>query len=388
MTPDPKADRMSALLAPPPRSVALVLPLTGRVAAAGTAIRDGFMTAWYRQDAATRPEVHVYDAGTDAVEAYRRAVAEGAGVIVGPLAKDDVLAVARVADGSVPTLVLNALPDGDVPPNRFYQFALAPEDEARQVAERLVAEGRRVGVALVPMDDWGTRVYAAFESELQAGGGVVVSHQAYAAQTMDYSDLITGMLGFEESRRRYQQLAATLGSTFEFTPRRRDDVQFVFVAGQPTQGRLIRPQLKFYFAGDLPVYATSDVYDPNPSANEDLEGVAFPDAPWMISDDPTIAGIRDEAGTTFGVQNVRRRGRLYAMGFDAATLAVALRDPLALATTPLAGMSGRLSLDPYGRVRRVLDWAAIGPDGQPRALPPTAAASPANPAMPAGSSSP
>jgi outer membrane PBP1 activator LpoA protein len=380
----PGSRPMTDLITPLPKTVALVLPLTGRVGAAGTALRDGFMTAWYRTDAATRPEIRVYDAGTDAIEAYRRAVAEGAGFIVGPLAKDDVQAVARIADGTVPTLALNALPDGEPTPPRFYQFALAPEDEARQVADRLVAEGRRIGVALVPQDDWGARVVGAFQAELEAGGGAVVSRQTYPAQTMDYSEMITALLGFGESRQRYQRLAATLGTTFEFAPRRRDDVQFVFVAGQPTQGRLIRPQLKFHFAGDLPVYSTSDVFDPNPSANEDLEGVAFPDAPWMVSQDPSIAGIREEAGTTFGVQNVRRRGRLYAMGYDASTLVGALRDPLALSTNGLAGMSGRLTLDPYGRVRRTLEWATIGSDGQPRPLPPPAAAAPV--AVPAGGS--
>lgn len=373
------------LLSPPPKTVALVLPLTGRVGAAGTALRDGFMTAWNRLDAATRPEVRVYDAGTDALEAYRRAIAEGAGFVVGPLSKDDVQAVARLSDGTVPTLALNALPDAEAAPTRFYQFALAPEDEARQVAQRLVAEGRRVGAALVPQDEWGSRVLAAFENELQSGGGAIVTRRTYPAQTMDYSDMIGTLLGFDESRRRHQKLAATLGTTFEFTPRRRDDVQFVFVAGQPTQGRLIRPQLKFYFAGDLPVYATSDVFDPNPAANQDLEGVAFPDAPWMVSEDPSITAIRDEAGVAFGVQNVRRRGRLYAMGYDAAMLMGALRDPAALAATSVAGMSGRLSLDPYGRIRRTLEWASIGADGLPKPLPPAAAVAPPALLIPAGS---
>jgi outer membrane PBP1 activator LpoA protein len=199
---------------------------------------------------------------------------------------------------------------------------------------------------------------------------------------MDYSDAITTMLGFEESERRHRQLVATLGQPLEFAPRRRDDVQFVFVAGQPTQGRLIRPQLKFHFAGDLPVYSTSDVYDPNPTANEDLEGVVFPDAPWMISPDPGIAGLRDEMSTAYGVQNVRRRGRLYAMGYDAYSITVALRDPATFASVPVAGLTGRLTLGPDGRIRRSLDWAVMGPDGQPRPLPPTAAVSPTQPSTP------
>jgi outer membrane PBP1 activator LpoA protein len=361
--------------APAARTIALVLPLTGRMAAAGTALRDGFLAAWFRADAQARPELRVYDTGPGATDAYRRAVADGAGVVVGPLAKEDVQAVARIGERTVPTLALNALPDGEPVPPRFFQFALAPEDEARQVAARLVAEGRRVGVALVPAGEWGARVYGAFQAALEAGGGAVVAKQNFGPQTMDYSDLITALLGFDDSKRRHQQLVATLGMPLEFTPRRRDDVQFVFVAGQPTQGRLIRPQLKFHYAGDLPVYATSDVFDPNPSANEDLEGVSFPDAPWMISDDAAVAAVRDEV-QVLGAQNVRRRGRLYAMGYDAFGLAGQVAGFTAPA--PLDGLSGRLTLGQDGRVQRTLAWATIGPDGQPRAIVATEQASPVN----------
>lgn len=351
-----------------PPQVALVLPLTGRMEAAGTALRDGFLAAWYQQDAAARPEVRVYDSSPDAVAAYRRAVADGAAFVVGPLAKEDVQAVAQAASPDVSTLALNVLPDGVPPPQRFYQFALAPEDESRQVAERLVAEGRRVGVALVPSGEWGARVLAAFEAGMRAGGGNVVASRFFPNGMTDFSELITGVLGFDDSRRRHRQLVAALGTTLEFAPRRRDDLQYVFVAGQPVQGRLIRPQLKFHYAGDLPVYAISDVFDPNPAANEDLEGVTFADTPWMIAQDPAVASVRDSLMQLWP-QNVRRRGRLYAMGFDAYRLVAELKEPGVALSEPIAGMTGRLTVDADGRVRRGLEWATIGADGQPRALP-------------------
>ena len=41
-----------------------------------------------------------------------------------------------------PILALNFLPADRPAPEGFYQFALSPEDEARQVARRMVAEGR------------------------------------------------------------------------------------------------------------------------------------------------------------------------------------------------------------------------------------------------------
>jgi outer membrane PBP1 activator LpoA protein len=99
----------------------------------------------------------------------------------------------------------------------------------------------------------------------------------------------------------------------------------------------------------------------------------------MISTDPAIAGLREEMNA-FGVQNVRRWGRLYAMGYDAFALVRALRDPQALSTVPVRGATGQLTLGADGRVRRTLEWAVIGPDGQPRPLPPTSAVSPVAPA--------
>jgi outer membrane PBP1 activator LpoA protein len=370
-----EADRSPAL----PARVALLLPLSGRMEPAGTALRDGFMAAWYRAQPSARPELRVYDTGTDAADAYRRAVADGAAFVVGPLAKEDVQAVARSADPRVVTLALNVLPDGEPVPRRFYQYALAPEDEARQVAERLVAQGLRVGAALVPSGEWGRRVVGAFEAALREGGGVVVASRAYSSGTSDFSDEITQALGFADSERRYRQLVATLGTPLQFSPRRRDDLQFLFVAGQPVQGRLIRPQLKFHFAGDLPVYSISDIYDPNPAANEDLDGLVFPDMPWTLAQDPDTTQLRETLARTWP-QAVRRRGRLYAMGFDAFRLVEHLETgersgdataaPVSThAGDPIAGLTGRLTVGPDGRIRRTLDWAAIGPDGRPRPLP-------------------
>ena len=351
-----------------PAQIALLVPLSGRLADAGEALRDGFLAAYYEQDPAARPRVRIYDASDDAALAYRRAVAHGAGFVIGPLGKENVQAVTRVADGSVPTLALNALPDGDAVPARFYQFALAPEDEARQVAERLLASGRRVGVALVPAGEWGARVLGAFQAAFSAGGGTLVATRNFQNGTTDFSEPLIELLGFDESERRFRALTALVGP-LQFTPRRRDDLQFVFLAGQPVQGRLVRSQLKFHYAGDLPVFSISDIYDPNPIANQDLAGVSFTDIPWMIDEDPSINELRGQVQQLWPA-NARRRGRLFAMGFDTWRLMGVLSSTHLPISEPVAGMTGRLTVDAAGRVRRGLDWAIVGNDGQARPLPP------------------
>ena len=90
----------------------------------------------------------------------------------------------------------------------------------------------------------------------------------------------------------------------------------MFVGAQPVQGRSLRPALRFHLAEDLPVYATSDIFEPDAQANNDLEGVIFPDMPWVISPDAVSTQLRTALSKHWPVR-ARGRGRLYAFGFDA-----------------------------------------------------------------------
>ena len=95
-----------------PDQVALLLPLSGRSESVGVAVRDGFIAAYLQQDAASRPQLKVYDVAAESVaSAYNKAVADGAGFIVGPLTKEDVAAIVPLSHGQVPVLALNFLGD-------------------------------------------------------------------------------------------------------------------------------------------------------------------------------------------------------------------------------------------------------------------------------------
>ncbi len=373
-----EALRASSITMEYPAQVALLLPLSGRQQAAGTAVRDGFLSAYYQQDAAQRPRVHVYDVASETFQgAYQRALSDGAQFIVGPLTKDEVSAAADAARGSVPVLALNFLADERQVPEGFYQFALSPEDEARQVARRVIADGRTRGVMMVPTGEWGTRVAAAFAEELEVLAGEVIARGVYNPEESDYTGVILQLLRLSDSRERHARLSSTLGTRLEFEPRRRGDVQFIFVAAQPSHGRLIRPQLRFHYAGDVPMYATSDAFEDDVAANVDLDGVIFPDMPWMIGSDAASTELRETVRNAWPAR-ANRRGRLYAFGFDAYRLIPILRSGVRGTASAIGGVTGRLTIDPQGRVRRELDWAEIR-DGQPRMLasaPPAGAGEP------------
>ncbi|HEY4369707.1 MAG TPA: penicillin-binding protein activator [Steroidobacteraceae bacterium] len=350
-----------------PSQIALVLPLSGRQQGVGVAVRDGFLAALLQQDSSKRPVVNVYDsAAMGASTAYRRAIADGAQFVVGPLLKEDVAAIAASKDATVLTLALNQLADGVVPPAMMFQFALDPEDEARQVAQRLVQDGKMRGLVLLPNNEWGQRLYRAFDSELKVLGGTVAGVRFFDATTRDYSDPIMQLLLINESKARSTALNSLLGMRLEFEPRSRGDAQFIFIGAQPTQGRTMRPTLRFYLGDTLPVYATSDIFEPDIDANNDLDGVIFPDMPWVISPDAVSTELRTALNKYWPVR-ARGRGRLYAFGFDAYRIVPLLKAGKFGSAHAIPGMTGLLSVDDKGRVRRELDWARVT-DGKPMPL--------------------
>ena len=327
-----------------PDQIALLLPLSGRAEPVGVAVRDGFIAAYLEQDPAVRPHLRIYDVAAETVAgAYRHAMDDGAAFVVGPLTKEDVSAVVPLNGGKTPELALNFLADSVNAGHNFYQFALLPEDEARMVARRLIADGKLKGVTIVADGELGTRVQAAFSQELSQHGGAVLDGGRYESSRADFADLIKQIL----------QVHAVKGE-----PSSHRDVDFVFIEGSPGAARLIVPQLKFNFAGDVPVYSTSDSFEPNPSANTDLDGLNFPDMPWMVSADPVTAQIRDIVHSAWPTRTMRL-DRLYAFGFDAYRLVPALRSKTIGETTSISGVSGKLSLDDHNRIRRELDWAQI-----------------------------
>jgi uncharacterized protein len=348
--------------------VALLLPLSGRQASAAATVRDGFMTSWFQAPIASRPRVRVYDTGSSGVaDVVSRAAQDGADFIVGPLTREEVIAAADYQATRLPMLALNFLPPDHAPPPTLFQFALSPEEEARAVARRVLADGHRRGVALAPEGDWGTRVLAAFRSELEVGGGYLLGEGMLESGRTDFSPSITQVLRISESRARHRRLESLLGTKLAFEPRRREDIEFVFAPSTAPTARLLRPQLKFHYAGNIPTYATSEAFEPDPSANRDLDGLAFPDMPWMLGTSALAQDVRGAARDAWPTGGPRRN-RLFAFGFDAYRLLEALRAAPDGAARPLdvAGMTGRLTLDAERRVLRELDWALIR-DGQPRA---------------------
>jgi outer membrane PBP1 activator LpoA protein len=364
----------SALPAPLPvatrlHKLALLLPISGQAAGYAATIQAGFDYAWQQLPAEGRPAVQVYDTGVLPVnDALRQARADGNDFIVGPLTRQEVDIAASSAPG-LPMLALNFLTAERSAPAGMEQFALSPEEEARAIARRLLASGQKRGVALSPTGDWGTRVLAAFTQELLAGGGTLLGQTVYDPAGHDFGAPIRQVLGTDQSIARRENIEAVLGQKLEFEPRSRADLEFIFVASQPVAARLLRPQLRFQYAGDTAVYSTSDAYATEGGiANQDLDGVIIPAMPWIVPGSGMAAAVRATVQAGAGDSTIWQSG-LYAFGYDACQLAMAIA--AAGGNTQLvhvAGLTGDLTLTADGRVHREPSWARISRGGEPQLL--------------------
>ena len=352
-----------------PARIALLLPLSGRNAGAGSALRNGFFGAYFSAAPGLDQDqsIRVYDIATgNARDTYQQAIAEGAEFVVGPLLRPTVAELAGELVLPVPVLALNYLPDNRQAPPGLYQFALAPEDEAASVATRAIADGHHRALALVPNNDWGRRVMTSFASVFEAAGGRVLDYRSYQPSSQDFSIDIEGLMALSQSVQRYQRLRANIGGPLQFDPRRRQDADFVFLAADANAGRLMKSQLKFHYAGDLPVYSTSFIYSMDGRSDADLNGVMFADTPWIVSPHAWIAdlpGLYQE----FWPEE-RRLGRLHAMGYDAYQLIGELHAARTGPMNEIDGATGTLYMDEEGRIHRRLAWARFE-RGEPVAVP-------------------
>lgn len=319
----------------PPRRVALLLPLA-HLPNVSQPIRDGFLTAYFSDAPEQRPELRILDAGrtpADAIAAYHKAVADGADQVVGPLQREAVGELFR-APLEARVLALNHPDTGEVPPQGSAEFALLPDAEGAQVAEHMLARGITRAAVISAGADWAERASRAFRAQFEAAGGTISGEARLGDKDVDFAPAIA-------------QATGMLGSSGDAG---------VFISTRPQQARLLVPQLRVAGIG-APVFATSHIYsgDNNASLDRDLEGVEFCDAPWLfgpIAGRPQRAAIsaRLDSANGFG-------GRLFAFGMDAYAMLPYLDWLLAHPDAYVAGATGELTADTFGRISRLVGWA-------------------------------
>ena len=341
-----------------PKHIVILLPLSGQYASAAAAIRNGLMSAYYlHPDKNLRPTLSFLDTSNNTAAIwnyYRKAVEMGADFIVGPFLKTAVNHLAQSRQLEVPTLTLNYAQNTDKLTNNMFQFGLLPEDEARQAAEMAFRQGHRQAVSIVPAGRWGKRLATAFSERFIKLGGQIVNAQTYVPGKNDFKRPIQKLLNIDQSYARKRRLQRLLNTRLKFIPYRRQDVDMIFMAATPQDARQLKPQFKFHYAGDLPVYATSHVFSGRlqKAIDRDLNNMYYTDMPWMLAPDTSLKKTFKKYWP-----EQQRLSRFYALGFDAYNLIPYLGQLKAKPYERFSGQTGDISVDAQQRLHRELLWA-------------------------------
>lgn len=329
--------------APTSQHVAVLLPLQGQLASFSQMARDGILSGYYQTPAARRSQsVKFYDTAQSGniAMAYQDALSKGADFVIGPLTKDSVQSLINSGNISVTTLALNYT-NGSLPTN-LYEFGLLPEDEAKQIAERAWQSGRSRAIIIAPQNAWGQRMIKALRSQWSAMGGSVKDIYYYNSQSNFNAD-IAQLLHIDIKQDR--ELMKKENNRTLLERQRRQDFDVIFMFAQPREARIIVPLLRYYYAGNIPVFATSASYGgkPNQASDEDLNGVTICNSPWILQH------ARGTAISDSGEQ----WDNLYALGRDAYLLSRELDRLKAMPYFPIYGATGALTLDRQAIHRRL-----------------------------------
>jgi outer membrane PBP1 activator LpoA protein len=352
-----------------PRQVALLLPLQEQ---AGRAIQEGFLSAYYQSIEANHgaPIIKFYDSSgvTNIYPLYDEALNDGADLVIGPLDKELVNQLHRLPNLAVPTLALNYTDDNSFSgAGNFFQFGLAPENEIEQAAQLATSAGFKNAAVITPSGSDYLRLNSLFENAWTATGGNIVSRSTFDSES-DYAEIIKQSMAIDASEARAAKIEALLPrDRIEFIPRRRQDIDFIYLIANPRQGRQIQPTLAFYFAESLPVIAYPSIYDgsDNTDINRDLNGIIFLDAPWLLQQsNPFKEFVSNSFRKTAGPLE-----RLRAMGIDSYRLHDRLAQFSSSEINSLGGTTGLLTMNSDREIQRQL-LAARFIDGAPQLVSP------------------
>ena len=344
-----------------PSHIAVLLPFSGRYSSIASTIREGFLSAYYKHpDQAIRPQISFIDTGSNPMAIwnhYRTAVEAGADFIVGPFTKMAVNSLAQADEMEIPTLTLNyaQLPESSTEPtDRLFQFGLLPEDEAQQTAEMAYRQGQQLAAILVPEGEWGQRLALSFKSRFEKLGGMVINIETYTPGKNDFKRPIQDLLNIADSNMRHRRLQRILRTNLKFIPYRRQDVDMIFIAATPKDARQLKPQFKFHYAGELPIYATSHAFTGtiNKTTDRDIDDLYYCDMPWILN---PLTELSNTLLTYW--PNQKRYTRFFALGADAYNLIPFIGRLQAKPYERFSGQTGNLHLDQNNRIHRELLWA-------------------------------
>lgn len=373
------------LTVPQLREIVVLLPLSGRLASTGKAVKDGIMAGYYQQlQQSSTPSSLPTIRFVDTVNANAQTLIEAIGdakFIVGPLLKETVETLIPVLPAGVNMLALNrpdnssmlgnnapsAIPETTL--NDINYFALAPEDEANQLAQFIYDKGYRAPVVISAQSILYQRMNDAFNAKWNALHQQETVARRANITTVVFNDSaslregITQALDVAQSNQRINQIEYMVNEEVYNMPRSRRDIDAIVAFASPQDTELLNPiieaSLNPYDGKQVPVYATSRSMDYDSGKNQwrDLQNMRYIDMPWMMPDHKWQS-LAQETKQTWP-ERTTMQNRLFAFGVDAYALLPRLGMLNTLSYITFDGLTGTLSLNNHSEVERILPQAVI-----------------------------
>ena len=371
---------------------AVLLPLSGRFAATGKAIKEGILAGYYartgQDSSGFAQQLEFIDTNNKTAEQLASAVGDTKWLI-GPLLKENIegllpllapdthlLALNRVdllpqasISASAQALIPEDLYISNLLPKYAAWFALAPEDEAYQLADEIFAKGYRSPIVVAADGAIYQRLLDAFQQRWQAQVKQTGRTQGHELDVVRYTDSaslkegITESLGVAQSKTRIDQIRYMVNEKLHNVTRNRHDIDAIVVFASPEQTELLNPMVEAslspFDGKTVPVYATSRSMEYDSSNNQwrDLQNVRFIDMPWLLPAHQWQT-LENETRQLWPVRSTSQ-SRFFAFGVDAFQMLPYLTNLSIVPQASLHGLTGMLSMNANGEVKRVLPQAII-----------------------------
>ena len=344
--------------------VALLVPLSGPNAALGESIANAAALAMADLG---KPQVQLlsFDTAPGAGEAAAKALAAGAGLILGPLLASDVPAVTAAVAGR-PVPILSFSNDAGAAGGDVFVMGFQPA----QAISRVVAYARSRGIerfaALVPQGVYGQRAQLAFVKAVNDAGGRATAVVSYARDPAKLAAAAAQVTNYDARVRasgkpqiRADGTVARVAGALAPVP-----FQALMIADSgAAAARFLTPLARFGAAPGQVVILGTELWNNEPGLERvpALKGALY----------ATVADARfNQLAARYRAKHGTNPSRLASLGYDAVLLAssLAARWPLGqifpraslLARDGFAGIDGAFRFTPSGVAERALEVDQIG----------------------------
>ncbi|TMO47085.1 LppC family lipoprotein [Pseudoalteromonas sp. S4389] len=335
----------------------VLIPQSGANERLGDALKAGVLAAL---DNRAITETLFIDESLPAEEIALKLSEFKADFVIGPLLKSNIekLNTAQTLI-DYPVMHLNSF-DGERISQQHFFFALNPEHEVQQALERFLTAGYQKPMLLAPNNNNGQRLVEYFNTQWQRYSEVKPQIGFYSDKS-DMPKTITGLLEVDQSKERINVVKSLFKQEVESETRSRSDIDVIYILGDATETRLIKPYLDVNvstFADRIPLYASSKSHSKQIDRTDkgDLDGLYFTELPWMLEGQIQQHNLRQQYDSLWP-EHADINQRLFAMAFDATSMLGEVKQLSMVQGKRFTGISGDLSIASNGYVTRSLDWA-------------------------------